>query len=198
MSHIEVLSTLMEPVPPHRNFPVAAGRLLPEHILLPGYFPADAGSGMIVLRADADRPCPVRDVNGVAWVSEECFTQAGNLLVAALFSNVANNVVATAGRTPQNYALPLLISLQDCFTTPQMIAIGSIGINVTRSGTDVVAQFSLSLPLVEGQGALTLATSSEKYDPKKWEQLRQDRISALVNFGAGTSSGPGACSPRIP
>jgi hypothetical protein len=198
MSHIEVLSTLMEPMPPYRNFQVAAGRVPPEQILLPDYFPADAASGMIVLHADANRPCPVRDVNGTAWVSEECFTQAGKLMVAALFSNVANHVVATAGRTPQNYTLPLLISLQDCFSTPQTIPIGSIGINVTRSRADAVAQFSLLLPLVEGQGFLTLATSSERYDLKKWEQLRQDRISALVNSGAGTPSGPGACSARIP
>jgi hypothetical protein len=198
MSHIEVLSTLVEQVPPHRHFPVAAGRLRPEHIVLPDYFPADAGFGMIVVHADADRPCPVSDVNGAAWASEECFAEAGNLLLAALLSNVANNVIATGSRTPQNYILPLLISLQDCFTTPQMSQIGSMGIIVTRSGADVVAQFSLSLPLLEGQGALTLAMSSEKYDLKKWEQLRQDRISALVNFGAGTSAGPGACSPRIP
>jgi hypothetical protein len=199
MSHIEVLSTLPEPIPPFRNFQFAAGRLVPEQILLPGYFPANSGSGMIILHADADRPCPVKEANGTASIPEECFTQAGKLFTAALLSNVANLVVSTEGRTDQNYALPLLVSLQDCFTVPQTIIIGWIGINVVRSkAAHIDAQFSLSLPLVQSQGTLTLAADSESYDLKGWEQLRQDRISALMKFGADTPAGPGACSPHIP
>lgn len=137
--------------------------------------------------------------NGTASIPEECFTQAGKLFTAALLSNVANLVVSTEGRTDQNYALPLLVSLQDCFTVPQTIIIGWIGINVVRSkAAHIDAQFSLSLPLVQSQGTLTLAADSESYDLKGWEQLRQDRISALMKFGADTPAGPGACSPHIP
>jgi len=90
------------------------GRLLPQHLGLPDYFPANAPSaGIVVLHADAEHPCIFKEENGTAAVPDECVAPAGRLLLAAMRSNVANYVVVASGTC--NYNFPLLSALQDCF-----------------------------------------------------------------------------------
>jgi hypothetical protein len=212
MSHIEVLSADPQRFqPPNFNPYPGRGLLLPQQIGLPGYFPADkVGSAIIVLHADAEHPCPVTEMNGMPSVDdEECLTLAGRLLYAALLSNATNYVVATAGGTPQNYSIPVMASLLDCFNNAQSVPIGWINIKVTKSWTDVTAEYSLLLPMAAvsyGQYGvqpstvpvyMTFGTGNEKYDSKKWEQLKIERLAALSKFGKALP-GPGACSPRIP
>jgi hypothetical protein len=194
MSHLDIISVV--PNPPFLPTTVGGGRLMPQQITIPAYFPAEAvGAAVIVLHADAQHPCPIRQVSGLNMIDEGCLTQAGQLLKSALLSDVANHVIAGPPGTSRTYNLPLMSALQDCFGPGVPFPIANVHIDVSSASAQASATYSLSLPMP--MIALPLVQGSETADLPSWQQAKVARIAALSTNGP-VLAGSGACAPHIP
>jgi hypothetical protein len=193
MSHLDVLS--IAPQPPYLPLTVGGGRILPQEMVPPAYFPANAiGSTIRVYHADAQHPCPIRKSLMLNTIDQNCLTAAGRVLRDALLSDVANYVVGTKLGAQETYNFPLMAVLQDCFGPGNPAPIGMIGIKVTATPGQPSATYTLFLPMA---GIfLPLIEASESETPSNWQHIKQMRIAAFSTTGAALAAS-GACGPHI-